>query len=219
MSNLVSGSSAAPLTGFAAKVAAKQTENGAGVLFLLDCSVSMCDHVALKLKGKINAERRRIDILRRTVKDLQRAKPNAQMMAFGPVFFQPSGEFGHTKLLAKDEEVPDATGGGTPLAEAIDAASKAGALRIVILSDGVPNSQPAALDAARRFGKRIDCLYIGGDDPGDPGAEFLKELAQASGGNYGRDGLTLGSKALEGKVIGLLGDGSVAPSGLPVIIL
>jgi hypothetical protein len=212
MSNIVS-TSAAPLTGFAAAVAAKQTETGAGMLFLLDCSFSMQDHVRITLKGKINAERMRIDILRRTVADLRRAKPNAQMMAFGPVFFQHTGEFGFTKLLAKDEEVPDATGGGTPLAEAIRDAAAAGAKRIVILSDGVPNDQDAALEAARAFGMRVDCIYIGGDGEADEGAKFLAQLAEASGGNSGRDSMALGHKALADKVIGLLGDGSnVAPT-------
>ena len=79
--------------------------------------------------------------------------------------------------------LPPMLDGGTDLAGALKFAKIADVpgVRFVVISDGEPNSQREALDAARAFTNRIDTIYVGPED--DTNArEFLRELAEASGG-------------------------------------
>ena len=74
--------------------------------------------------------------------------------------------------------------GGTNLAGALDFAKVADVpgMRFVVISDGIPDDERAALAVARRYKNRIDTVYVGpeGDDEG--GAAFLRKLSAASGG-------------------------------------
>jgi hypothetical protein len=216
MSNITTTTTAVPakIGAFSAAVAKRKTEMGGDSTLLLDCSSSMAAHVNVELKGKINAERRRIDMLRRVVKSIRLAKPAVRAMAFGPLHFTATVEYSSVRMLEPGEDIPEPSG-GTPLAEAIEAATAAGGKRLVVISDGEPNDQNRALEAARKHGHRIDCIFIGPDNAHDPGEDFLKRLADASGGSYGKDAMTGGTLALENKIIGLLGDGgsTVPPVG------
>lgn len=58
-------------------------------------------------------------------------------------------------------------------------ASEAG-IPVIVISDGAPDSRNTALDEAKKFPTKIDCIFIG--PSGDAGEVFLKELAAASGG-------------------------------------
>ena len=80
--------------------------------------------------------------------------------------------------------VPNREGAGTDMAKALDFARVAdGASRIVLISDGQPDSEGAALAAAGKYQHPISTIYIGPEsDRG--GREFLARLAAATGGRH-----------------------------------
>jgi len=179
-------------------VRAKTNENS---VLLIDVSSSMNAHMR---NGKT-----RIQGLREVVTGLQAKKPTT-MIAFGlnpnRASYDSTGlEHDASWLEGKDvdfvDTVPDAYG-GTPLAKAIDMAGENGFGRVVVISDGEPNPYPSPMDAARRFGGRIDVIFVG--DPGDPGSKFLDELAKTTGGQRFEGDLS-DVKEITGAVIGLLG--------------
>lgn len=77
---------------------------------------------------------------------------------------------------------PPFLAGGTNLAEALDYAHLVdGLCELVVISDGEPNSEHQALQAAARYREStISCVYVGPE--GGAGQAFLRRLAQASGG-------------------------------------
>lgn len=83
--------------------------------------------------------------------------------------------------------VPRYSGGGTDLAGALRFVHTADGcgIRFIVISDGWPNDAEGALSAAKAFTDRIDCVFIGPE--GDPGADFLRRLASASGGQYSKN--------------------------------
>lgn len=82
---------------------------------------------------------------------------------------------------------PRFTSGGTDLASALRFVHVADAcdMRFILISDGWPNDADGAMLEARKFQSRIDTVFIG--TAGDPGADFLKRLAAASGGQYSKN--------------------------------
>jgi hypothetical protein len=156
---------------------------------LLDCSSSMDE---LMRNGK-----RRIDGLREAVKEIQ-SRRKTQMVAFGPTH--------EDRTVFYCGRVPEPKG-GTPMADAILFAKEQKAGRVVIISDGWPDSPGATKDAAAMFGGQIDVVYVG--DPGEGDGEafdargFLRELAESTGGTE-FDGDLSDPKRLGGAVIGLL---------------
>lgn len=164
------------------------------VFLLLDCSSSMNERMR---NGK-----KAIEALRDVVKEIQSQRP-VQMVAFGPDY--------EGRTVAFVGSVP-AAAGGTPLDDAILFAKQENAGRIVVISDGCPNSQGAAMEAAKMFGGQIDVVYVG--DPGDYGSVFLKALAESTGGTE-FDGDLSEPKALGGAVVGLL-NGDVDPNAPPI---
>ena len=58
-----------------------------------------------------------------------------------------------------------------------------GVVRIILISDGVPNSEEDALTVARTYKHGIDTVFIG--DESDPGAAFLRKLSSLTKGKYG----------------------------------
>lgn len=81
--------------------------------------------------------------------------------------------------------------GGAPSAPNGYSTNMAGALRfvkvadgtdikIILISDGEPDSEQDTLDVARTFASHIDTIYIGPE--GGPGAFFLQRLASLTGG-------------------------------------
>lgn len=162
-------------------VRVRQNEN---ILLLLDCSGSMGSSMR---NGK-----QRIEGLRETVRDIQSEK-ELRMVQFGSGF-EPSFV----------TAVPNPAG-GTPLHTAIDFSRTSGAGRLIVISDGCPDSEAFALEAATRFGGRIDVVFVG--DPGERGEIFLKRLAESTGGESFTGDLSL-PKELAGAVLGLLTDGS-----------
>lgn len=82
--------------------------------------------------------------------------------------------------------VPDDLGGTTDLANALQFVRPADGLgiQIVIISDGEPDDEARAISVARQFTSRIHTVFVGPE--GSPGADFLRRLADASGGQFAR---------------------------------
>jgi hypothetical protein len=80
--------------------------------------------------------------------------------------------------------VPLFQGAGTDLAKALRFVKPAdGTVRIIVISDGMPDDPARCLEIAKTFTSRIDCIYTG-PELVNTGARFLEELARASGGKY-----------------------------------
>lgn len=97
-----------------------------------------------------------------------------------------------------------APGGGTALHYALQAAADRKPGRILVVSDGEPDSESAALSAAASFDGVIDVLYIG-PDSNSLAMRFLRALAKAGHGRYhGSDISKAGQPALAHTVQQLL---------------
>lgn len=73
--------------------------------------------------------------------------------------------------------------GMTDLARALKFAKMgdlASGMRFIVISDGEPNDEQDALKVAKTYRNRIDTIFVGPE--GSSGADFLKKLAHASGG-------------------------------------
>jgi len=80
---------------------------------------------------------------------------------------------------------PEFLGGGTNLAGALRFAkiSDCKGRRFIIISDGCPDDEQAALTVAQTYTAPISCVYVGpADGFGASGKAFLERLAAASGG-------------------------------------
>lgn len=88
------------------------------------------------------------------------------------------------------------SGGSTPMAEAVDIAMSTvenlltGFIRLVILSDGMPDHRETSLDkihhAYDSLGIIIDTIGIGAEGDYSLDEEFMKEAARLGGGEYTR---------------------------------
>lgn len=115
--------------------------------------------------------RTRYEAAEAELRDLQAALPGrVAVVAFSDeAQFCPSG-------------IPPRLGSGTEMGRALHFVHPAdGVARIIMISDGEPNSAEDALRVARSFKHRIDTIYIGPEDRGR-GRAFLERLASATGG-------------------------------------
>lgn len=80
--------------------------------------------------------------------------------------------------------VPEMIGGGTDLAGALKFARVADVppMRFIVISDGQPDDEQAALAEASKFTSRIDCIFVGPEDDYMGGRAFLDRLAKAHSG-------------------------------------
>jgi Mg-chelatase subunit ChlD len=111
----------------------------------------------------------------RACEELERLQGNLEgriaVISFsGNVSFCPSG-------------VPINYGGGTDIAGALKFAHVADGCvdRFILISDGEPQDESAALREAKKFTTKIDTIFIGSE--GGDGQDFLHRLAAASGGS------------------------------------
>jgi len=90
--------------------------------------------------------------------------------------------FSQATLFCPDGK-PFNHGGGTDLAGALKFARVADVpdMRFIVISDGEPDSQSAALAEAAQYRNRIDTIYVGPESQ-PYGRDFLQKLAAASGG-------------------------------------
>jgi Mg-chelatase subunit ChlD len=159
-------------------------------VLVVDCSGSMAETTD---KGE-----RKIDALRAVVAEV-RERVACKVLAFG-----------HAWQPEIVDSIPEPSG-GTPLHDAITSAKSHRATHLIVVSDGIPDSQTAALEAARAFGGKIDAVYVGPKSGSGP--TFMQQLAGLTGGTS--DALDLAQKELVGsRILGLLGDGSDQPVGI-----
>jgi len=159
----VGGTRGLTLSQAARQVMAAQAAIKNPAILICDVSGSMSEHDA-------PGHRRRIDALRDVVLQLRRDYPQIRLLAFAS---RPAW------VVALPEP-----GGGTALHLALDFARPAVKTESVVclISDGLPDSTDAALEAARRFPARLNVFYVGPE--GGLGQRFLQELAAASGGQF-----------------------------------
>jgi Mg-chelatase subunit ChlD len=135
------------------------------VLVLIDQSGSMAAHDA---PGGLS----RFDAAQNELSRLQRENPGrvAVVEFSNTVRFCPGG-------------VPSREGAMTDMAAALRFAKVVdGASQIVLISDGLPDSQNDALAVARTYTSPIHTIYIGSERDTDGGRAFLQRLAAACGG-------------------------------------
>lgn len=156
-------------------------------VLLLDVSDSM--------NQRIKIGKRRIDALRKVVKELRETHP-VPMVVFG--YMQAPDQ------IAVVDNIPEPSG-STPMGAAIGFCGREGANHIVMVTDGEPDRESDALAAAVAFGGVIDTFFVG--DPDGRGAAFAKELAEATGGTCNVSDLGK-PKELGTKIKGLLGAGT-----------
>ncbi len=101
---------------------------------------------------------------------------------------------------------PVEVGGSTELAAALDFVRMVDdcGIKIVVVSDGEPNSKQKALKAARKFNQQIDVIYVGDESDSAGGRAFLEELAGATGGRFFNSDAP--GELLESMEVLLLGD-------------
>jgi hypothetical protein len=129
-------------------------------------------------------EKRKIDALRDLDKDLKDQGYRYKSVVFG-------------ETVELRDDIPEPAG-GTPLTEALRLAREHKPGRVIVISDGIPDSPHSALDAARELGCPIDCFYVG--PLGNAGQAFMKELADVTKGTSFTGDLGKGMKMLETEV-------------------
>jgi hypothetical protein len=172
-------------TGETDRLKARFAGAGAAVVILCDVSSSMDERAG---------SRRKIDLLREALDSVWSELPDARLVAFAST---PTD-------LAGPSDLP-APAGGTALHLGLDAAARHRPGRTVVISDGQPDSETAALDAAGRLPGQIDVIYCGPDS--DTGAiDFMTRLARLGGGRVVvRDVVRMGRPALGPAVRSVLG--------------
>lgn len=216
-------------------------------IFLLDCSGSMCfgfdlkDYPEENLLYQCSKFQAMLGAVADYAKQRVKAASNCAKDRVGVITFGEGGahtvfEPYNTNYQAMANKVSKIKwGGSTPMAEAVEAAIKMSEnyptafLRLVILSDGQPNSKPYVLEAVQRayeeYGLVTDTVGIGNKNYNDVNAcpcgldeQFLIQVAELGGGKYTRctNAEALSQLFLEieqeralliGKGVLLLGDG------------
>jgi len=117
------------------------------------------------------------------------------------------------KILDSNESIPR-PGGSTALHLGIDAVDSEGYTGAVLITDGMPDDERRALDAARRTGIKLDIIYVG--PPPEP--PFLSDLAKACGGTFSAGDLSY-TEEIEGKITALLAAGTASDEEKGPIVL
>jgi Mg-chelatase subunit ChlD len=149
-------------------VSLEQSFMGADVVILADMSGSMYSADAPGGLSRFDAAERDIRCLQE-----QHAGKVALLVFSNDVRFCPGG-------------VPQRLAGNTNLAGAlkfIHVCDDTG-MKIILISDGMPDDPDAALREAKKFKTKIDCIFIGPESDTFGGRAFLQRLAAATGGQF-----------------------------------
>lgn len=169
-------------TGATARFQRRLAATGSGVVVLADVSASMGDRAG---------SRRRIDVLREALV----GAPPARLIAFA------------SEPIEIDEPARlPAPAGGTALHLALDLAATLRPVRTLVISDGEPDSEDLALEAAERVPGTIDVIYCGPEE-NQRARDFLARLARAGAGRYTAHDLARRPEQLGPAVRALLGSG------------
>jgi uncharacterized protein with von Willebrand factor type A (vWA) domain len=155
------------VTGPAAAIEQRFRDSTDVIAVLCDCSGSMTDVVGSRLS--------KFEHLQIVLADLEKGYPKMRIVAFGSI----------AKQVQDAKHLPNphkgmAFGGGTNLAAALDLAGKWRPRKTIVVSDGLPDSEEEALEAAALMTGAIDTIYCGPDD--HPAVEFLSSLSRKTGG-------------------------------------
>lgn len=132
------------------------------VTILADVSGSMAD--------RVEDGRRKIDVLQEALDYVRQDLPDAVVVAFS----------GMAKRC--DGALP-APSGGTAMHLALSEAAKLTPRQTIVISDGEPDKESAALVAAAQLSGRIHTIYVGRDDKPKAKA-FMAALARRFGGRH-----------------------------------
>lgn len=145
-------------------------------ILLLDVSGSMAAYA--------EGHTRRIDALWTIVQELRSNNVGFRCATFSDV----------TKW-AELVECPELEG-GTNLADAFYFVRKIEPMQITVVTDGEPNDEQAALNAAQSIGCKVNVMFVG--SPSDTHAKaFCAHLASLCGGSYGANSLATEQLQLE----------------------
>jgi hypothetical protein len=163
LQSLIAGAAAAlpAATGETDRHRARISGAGSGVVILADVSSSMAEAAG---------GRRKIDLLRDAIASAWPDLPGTTVIAFGST----------AEAVPGPADLPPPSG-GTALHLALDVAAKARPVRTLVVSDGRPDSESAAMAAADRLPGVIDVIYCGPDSDADAIA-FMYRLARIGGG-------------------------------------
>jgi Mg-chelatase subunit ChlD len=131
--------------------------------------------------------------IERLKRELTRLWPeiNARLIAFAD----------RPEWVANPQSLPG-VGGGTDLAAALTVAALAWPSEVIVISDGLPRDEQAALDAAQAIPGTISVLFIG-DEEDQRGADFMRRLAMVGGGMFAHKDLAR-SMSIEGSLRSML---------------
>lgn len=155
-------------------------------------AVIVCDVSGSMSERDAAGGQRRIDALRQVLRRLAK-QHRVRCVAFSSSVQDVSG----TNL----PEPAGSTNMAAALAHVAPAVTAATTVCLILISDGEPDSQAAALRAAARFPAKINTFFVGPE--GGPGKDFLEELARRSGGQFNAASLAE-PKQLEANVSRLL---------------
>jgi Mg-chelatase subunit ChlD len=147
--------------------------------------VVMCD-ISGSMRGN------KIDRLKRELLKLWPEIGKAKLMAFSN---RPEWVDGGPNALPP-------VGGNTDLAAALTLAAHVWPSEVIVISDGLPQDEQAALDAAQALPGTISVLFIG-DEQDQRGADFMRRLALVGGGLFAHKDLAK-SMSIEGSLRGML---------------
>ncbi|RNK52987.1 VWA domain-containing protein [Xanthomonas vasicola] len=167
-------------TGKTALQQIKLERRAGAVVILADVSASM-DSVAAD-------GRRKIDLLRQAV---AAARGTARLIAF-------------SQRAREVEQIPEPES-NTDLAGGLAAVRELDPGTTLLISDGEPDNEAAALAQARMFRGAIDVLYIG-PEGNSRAIDFLRRLAAAAGGHVTINDIAAptGARLLQQRIAGLL---------------
>ncbi len=138
-------------------------------MVLCDCSGSMSDLVGSSGISKF----RHLQI---ALADLEQGFPALRLVAFASLAREVEGSSG-----LPDPDKGMGLGNSTNLAGALEVAAGWKPRRTIVISDGLPDSESNALDAAQRMTGAIDTIYCGPD--AHPAVLFLQSLSRKTGGH------------------------------------
>lgn len=142
-----------------------ETFVGADVIVIVDTSGSMATNDSKRGQSRYDVAKDELAILQNNLPG------KIAVIAFSTtVMFCPSG-------------VPPFFGDGTNLAAALKFSRVADlpGMRFIVISDGEPDDEQAALYEAKQFQNHIDVIYVG-PEAFPRGRDFLARLANVSGG-------------------------------------
>jgi hypothetical protein len=146
---------------------------------LLDTSASMAESVGT-LAGPTARVRRRIDVLTEILHNIKHKFPRVRLIVFNSTAYP----------VENTEQIPTTPSGSTALHLALETVADTAAAemqpvnKVIVISDGEPNSPEDALTIARSLEASITTYFCGPDDNHDA-ISFMRRLSWCSSDGLG----------------------------------